>query len=428
MSANLDSDRVRWPGSGSSVNLNTVPFGYYLTESCVGAETTFKNDCSSSAMWAAKRLGYPIVDIEMIDVNFYACFEESVLEYNRVINEFNIVNNLISLQGLSQNKYNNLTGLAMKSTGLPYVVQLSKQYCAEALVGGEYEVKRNYIKITGSANPANTNQVYDLNKLIGENIEHLTGSRIEVKRVFHHRPPAIARIYDPFSMTGMSYSNVLNEMGFGAYSPATQFLMTPIFEDLERVQAIEFNDLVRKSHYGFEILGNNKLRIFPIPTDTFKLYIDYIVENERDITNFYSGSRYEYISDPSDVPYEYCTYCKINQPGKQWIKKYFLALCKETLGRILQKYTTVPIPGGEVTLDGAELRSEAKDEKDALLEKLREVLDKTLRVNQLENKGKESDEMQKMLARVPLHIYIGAWAFLLIYINVWTNINVLSLV
>ncbi len=407
MSANLDQDRVRWPGSGSSVNINTVPFGYYLNESCVGAETTFVNDCSSSAMWAAKRLGYPIVDIEMIDVNFYACFEESTLEYNRVINEFNIVNNLVSLVGLPQSKYNNLTGLGMKSTGLPFVVQLSKQYGAEALVGGEYEVKRNYIAITGSASATNTNQVYDLNTLIGRNIEHLTGSRIEVKRVFHNRSPAIARIYDPFSMTGMSYSNVLGEMGFGAYSPATQFLMTPIFEDLERVQAIEFNDMVRKSAYSFEILGNNKLRIFPIPTGNFRVYIDYIVESERDITNFYSGSRYEYISDPSDVPYEYCTYCKINQPGKQWIKKYFLALCKETLGRILQKYSTVPIPGGEVTLDGAELRSEAKEEKDSLLEKLRDMLEKTLRVNQLENKGKESEEMNKMLSRVPLHIYIG---------------------
>ena len=82
-------------------------------------------------------------------------------------------------------------------------------------------------------------------------------------------------------------------------------------------------------------------------------------------------------------------------------------MCKETLGRILQKYSTVPIPGGEVTLDGAELRSEAKEEKDSLLEKLRDMLEKTLRVNQLENKGKESEEMNKMLARVPLHIYIG---------------------
>lgn len=407
MSANLDSDRVRWPGSGSAVTTSSVSFGYYLNEQCGANETTFENDCSSSAMWAAKRLGYPIVDIEMIDVNFYSCFEESVLEYNRVINEFNIVNNLVNLQGIPQSQYQNLTGLGVKGTGLPFVVQLSKQYGAEALVGGEVEVKRNYIEVTGSLNDHRTNQVYDLNRLIGRDIEHLTSSRIEVKRVFHYQPPAIARIYDPFSMTGMSYSNVLSEMGFAGYSPATQFLMTPIFEDLERVQAIEFNDMVRKSEYSFEILGNNKLRIFPIPTRNFKVWLEYIVESERDITNFTSGSRYEFVSDPSDVPYELCQYCKINQAGKQWIKKYFLALCKETLGRILQKYSTVPIPGGEVTLDGAELRSEAKEETTALLEKLRDMLEKSLRVNQLENKDKESEAMQKMLQKVPLHIYIG---------------------
>lgn len=412
MSANLDQDRVRWPGSGSAVNSASVPFGYYLGESCGGGESTFETDCSGSAMWAAKRLGYPIVDIEMIDVNFYACFEESVLEYNRVINEFNIVNNMVNVQGISQDQYPNLTGMGVKGSGLPFVVQLSKQYGSEALVGGETPMKRTSIAVTASVHnnyggPKGSQQVFDLNKLIGQDVEHLSSSRIEVRRVFHFRPPAVARIYDPFSMTGMSYSNVLQEMGFSGYSPATQFLMTPIFEDLERIQAIEFNDMVRKSHFGFEIFGNNMLRIFPIPDHDMKIWIDYYVESDKDITNFLSGSRYQYVSDPSDVPYEFCQYCKINQPGKQWIKKYFLALCKETLGRILQKYSTVPIPGGEVTLDGAELRSEAKEEKDALLEKLRDMLEKTLRVNQLENKDKESDAMNKMLSKVPLHIYIG---------------------
>jgi len=405
MSANLDQDRVRWPGSGSAVTSSNVPFGYYLDEDCSTSESTFENDCSSSAMWAAKRLGYPIVDIEMIDENFYACFEESVLEYNRVVNEFNIVNNMVDLTGLPQSQYPNLTGLGVKSTGLPFVVQLSKQYGSEALVNGEVPLKRNFIYVSSSM--SGSEQLYDLNRLIGRDIEHLTGSRIEVRRVFHHRAPAVARIYDPFSMTGMSYSNILQELGFGAYSPATQFLMTPIFEDLERIQAIDFNDMVRKSNYSFEIVGNNKLRIFPIPTENFKLWIDYYLEKDKNITNFYSGSRYEYVSDPSDIPYEYCTYCKINQPGKQWIKKYFLALCKETLGRILQKYSTVPIPGGEVTLDGAELRSEAKEEMSTLLEKLRDMLEKSLRVNQLENKDKEAEAMNKMLSKVPLHIYIG---------------------
>lgn len=412
MSAKLDQDRVRWPGSGSIVNLASVPFGYYLGESCTGNETTFENDCSGSAMWAAKRLGYPIVDIEMIDVNFYACFEESAAEYNRVVNEFNIVNNMVDVQGLPQNKYKNLTGLAVKGTGLPFVVQLSKQYGSEALLGGEVQLKRCSIPTSSSMSSSygggkGTQQVYDLNKLIGRDVEHLSSSRIEVRRVFHYRAPAVARIYDPFSMTGMSYSNVLGELGFGGYSPATQFLMTPIFEDLERIQAIDFNDMVRKSAFGFEIYGNNLMRIFPIPNYDFKIYIEYYVESDKDITNFTSGSRYQYISDPSDIPYEYCTYCKINQPGKQWIKKYFLALCKETLGRILQKYTQIPIPGDSVTMDGAELRAEAKDEMSTLLEKLRDMLEKSLRVNQLENKDKETEAMHKMLSRVPLKIYIG---------------------
>jgi len=403
MSANLDQDRVRWPGSGSAVTTGSIPFGFYLTEptpvSLTASVGFFEYDCEKSAEWAAKRMGYPIIDIELIDVNFYAAFEEAVNEYGAQVNQFNIRNNLLNLQGLSTANNPNITGKNVTGTGLPYIIQLAKGYGSEVGVGGYVDIKKAAVQLTSSV------QTYDLQTIIGTTLE--TGSRVEIRRVFHGPPPAFARIYDPFSMTGMSYSNVLTEMGFSAYSPATQFLMTPIFEDLERVQAIEFNDMVRKSAYSFEILGNNKLRIFPIPTDNFKVYIDYIVESERDITNFYSGSRYEYISDPSDIPYEYCTYCKINQPGKQWIKKYFLALCKETLGRILQKYSTVPIPGGEVTLDGAELRSEAKEEKDTLLDKLRDMLEKTLRVNQLENKGKESEEMNKMLSRVPLHIYIG---------------------
>lgn len=408
MSANLDQTRVRWPGSGSAVTVETVPFDYYLNETCDNGESDFENDCSSSAVWAAKRLGYPIVDIEMLDTNFYACFQESVLEYNRIINDFNIVNNMVDLQGISQNTFDNLTGMSVKGTGLPYVVKMSKQYGMEAGVNGEVEVHKSAIEIKGSTTLSSPQQTYDLNQLIGQDIQNLPdGSKIEVRRVYHERPPAVARIYDPFSMTGMSYSNVLTELGFSAYSPATQFLMTPIFEDLERIQAIEFNDMVRKSHYSFEIIGDNKLKIFPIPTSDFNLYIEYTIDTDKDITNFQSGSRYDYISDPSDVPYGMFTYCKINQSGKQWIKKYFLALCKETLGRILQKYSSIPIPGGDVSLDGAELRSEANEERGELETNLREMLEKTLKSEQLAKKKEESDIMNSMLSRVPIKIYVG---------------------
>jgi len=204
----------------------------------------------------------------------------------------------------------------------------------------------------------------------------------------------------------------MNEMGFGAYSPAVQFLMTPIFEDLLRGQAIEFNDMVRKSAYSFELI-NNKLKVFPIPTaGGFPVYFDYILTNDRysgSVVSSPSGSSYtgSYVSDYANIPYQNIPYTTINAVGRQWIRKYFLALCKELLGAIRQKYQTIPIPGGEVTLDGAELRNEAQQEKTDLITQLRETLEAVGKKQQMEDRDRESEYLQNTLRRVPLMIYIG---------------------
>jgi hypothetical protein len=292
-------------------------------------------------------------------------------------------------------------------SGLPYIIKLAQGYGTEFGVGGLIDWK------SGSIDLKKGQQHYDIQSLWGDVSESF--NRIEIRRIFHGPSPASARIYDPFSMTGMSYSNILNEMGFAGYSPATQFLMTPIFEDLLRMQAIEFNDLVRKSGYGFELI-NNKLSIFPIPTYDFKLHFEYLLGSERDAQgistsgSYYSGSQAigsNTIGDYSNVPYNVIPYSTVNSVGKQWIRKYFLALCKEVLGAIRQKYQTIPIPGAEVTLDGGELRQEASTEKEALITQLRENLEASGRKAQMEMRAAEAEQMQQTLQRVPLGIYIG---------------------
>lgn len=397
---NVDSDRVRWPGSGSVVTTGSTPFGFF------DLDPLFSTDAQNAAKWGAIRLGYPIQDVELIDINFYACFEEAVLEYGAQVNQFNIRNNIGVLQGSNSNV--NLTQTNVAGSGLPYMIKLAQGYGTEFGVGGNVDWK------TGSIDLVAGQQTYDLQALFGDTVEG--GNRIEIRRIFHQRPPAAARIYDPFSMTGMSYSNVLNEMGFAGYSPATQFLMTPIFEDLLRMQAIEFNDLVRKSGYSFELV-NNKLRIFPIPTYNMSLYFQYLVGYERDNQNINpSGSYYNVsgsavssnvIGDYSNVPYDIIPYGTINSVGKQWIRKYFLALSKELLGAIRQKYQTIPIPGQEITLDGGELRSEAATEKTDLITQLRENLEASGRKAQMEMRAEEARQLQEVLQRVPLGIYIG---------------------
>jgi hypothetical protein len=397
---NIDQDRNRWPGSGSLITTGSTPFGFYETD------VQFKTEAPNAARWAATRLGYPIVDIEMIDVNFYACFEEAVNEYSAQVNQFNIRNNIGVLQGTSANV--NLTQTNVAGSGLPQLIKLANGYGTEFGVGGNVDWKKGHVDVKQGQ------QSYDLQALWGDVSESF--DRIEIRRIFHDAPPASARIYDPFSMTGMSYSNVLNEMGFAGYSPATQFLMTPIFEDLLRMQAIEFNDLVRKSGWGFELV-NNKVKLFPIPTYSFRMYFEYLLIKDRDSQGIYnSGSFYNAsgsyvgsntIGDYSNVPYNNIPYSGINSVGKQWIRKYFLALCKELLGSIRQKYQTIPIPGAEVTLDGAELRQEASAEKTDLITQLRENLEATGRKAQMEMREAESQQLQATLQKVPLGIYIG---------------------
>jgi hypothetical protein len=399
----IDQDRIRWPGSGSAIapGSGSTPFGFY------DGDSLFQLDAPNAARWAATRLGYPITDIEMVDKNFYACFEEACFEYSAQVNQFNIRNNIGVLQGSSANV--NLTQTNVVASGLPQLIKLAQGYGTEFGVGGNVDWKKGYIDVQAKQ------QTYDLQALWGNVSESF--DRIEIRRIFHNMPPAAARIYDPFSMTGMSYSNVLNEMGFAGYSPATQFLMTPIFEDLLRMQAIEFNDVVRKSGWSFELV-NNKLKLFPIPTYDFRMYFDYLLVKDRDSQGIYnSGSFYmsgsntvvssSVIGDYSNVPYNNIPYSTINSVGKQWIRKYFLALCKEVLGSIRQKYQTIPIPGAEVSLDGGELRQEAASEKEALMTQLRENLEATGRKAQMELREAEAQQLQATLQRVPLGIYIG---------------------
>ena len=397
---NIDQDRNRWPGSGSLITIGSTPFGFYDTD------TQFVVDAPNSARWAATRLGYPITDIEMVDTNFYACFEEACFEYSAQVNQFNIRNNIGVLQGSNANV--NLTQTNVAGSGLPQLIKLAQGYGTEFGVGGNVDWKKGHVDVVAGQ------QSYDLQDLWGDVSESF--DRIEIRRIFHEMPPASARIYDPFSMTGMSYSNVLNEMGFAGYSPATQFLMTPIFEDLLRMQAIEFNDLVRKSGYGFELV-NNKVKIFPIPTYSYRMYFEYLLVKDRDSQGIYnSGSFYNAsgsfvgsntIGDYSNVPYNNIPYSGINSVGKQWIRKYFLALCKEVLGSIRQKYQTIPIPGAEVSLDGGELRQEAASEKEQLMTQLRENLEATGRKAQMELRESEAQQLNSALQKIPLGIYIG---------------------
>ena len=185
--------------------------------------------------------------------------------------------------------------------------------------------------------------------------------------------------------------------------------------------------LVSAKYYSYIPIHINLVKICKLNTQalkilriqSFKIYFQYIVKSDRWKTLSYevSGSSQDGVeggktavqSDFSNIRYDNMTYSDINDPGKQWIRKYTLALAKELLGMIRSKYGSVPIPGGggETTLDGDTLRGEATAEKDALVEQLREMLEQSSGQEVLQEEAQEAESTQEILKKVPLKIYIG---------------------
>ena len=377
-----------WTGSASFTSGSSTPFGTYDSDS------SFQTDAPKVASWCAKRLGYPIIDIELQGENFFAVFEEAVSEYSSQVNQFNIRNNLGALEG--QATGSNYTGQSVLGSELNNVATIAETYGNFANVGGRTDIKKDYITVnTGS-------QEYDLQTLFADVSE--SGERIDVTKVFYETSPAIQRFFDPYSVSGQGTLNLIDEFGFGSFSPAAQFILMPIYEDMLRIQQIEFNDQIRKSAHTFNIV-NNKLQIFPKPTTEYKLWFEYqVVKDRRENATIITPN---VVSDYSNVGYNFAEYNKINDVGKQWIRKYTLALAKEMLGAVREKYSTVPIPGSEVSLDGAALRAEAQTEKDALIEQLRENLNEVSKKQRMENEASMVEQQQQVMNRVPLNIYIG---------------------
>ena len=378
-----------YPGS-SSFQPGQTPFGFYDTD------FQFQTDSDKFTTFASRRLGYPIMEVELQDINFYAAFEEAITTYGNELYAYQVAENLLSFQGAPTtiNPGNN----ELVQDNMASLVRLSNQYGTEAGVGGTIEYHTGSIILNGGQ------QTYDLNEWA---IQNGINSTIEVKRVFYEASPAITRYFDPYAGTGTGMMQMMDSFGWGGYSPAINFLLMPMNYDIQKIQAIELNDQIRKSQYTFELV-NNKLKLFPIPkTSSIQiLYFHYILNDERN-QPYVDRNGTSIITNVSNVPYNNPNYTQINSIGRQWIFEYALAIVKEILGYVRGKYSTTPIPGSEVTLNQGDLITAATAEKNALIERLRLYLDSTSRTSLMEKKANEAKFQNDTIAQVPMNIFIG---------------------
>ena len=371
-------------------NPNATAFGFYNND------IEFQIDCIKVSKFVTTRLGYPLMDVELQTSSIFTAFEEAITMYGNELYAYLIRENVLDLKGLP---YENIDlSEVIVQPNFDTIIRLSEQYGEEAGVGGNVTWYKGSIPLTSSI------QDYDL-KVWAK--QQGISSSIEIKRVFYQEPiPASARYLAPFDGFGFGGVAAAGLMEMGGFGGSMGFLMMPLNYDMQVIQSIEMNQMVRMSNYSFEV-HNNIIRIFPIPGpydvsgvgdiaedgggsfNCGNLWFEYILRDERLESSLICAE--DKITNVSNMPYQNPVYSLINSVGRQWIFEMTLAICKEILGYVRGKYSTVPIPNAEMTLNQADLLGAATAEKTALLER----------------KVREADAVLKELDQVPRVIYIG---------------------
>lgn len=406
--------------TGSTDDVATaVPFGIYT------GSVAFISGAAEQVSYTYKKLGGDVVDIELTPSNVYAAYEEAVLEYSYIINlhqSKNAISNALGGVTGTFDHHGEISG-GTANANLKYprfsVAQAKKVGDTMAAMGGFGGTLPQY---SASFKAVNKQQDYDLQKIIetasstgldedGNPVPYagkVDNKRIIVNKVFYKTPRAMWRFFGYFG--GI---NVVGNMStYGQFADDSTFEIIPAWQN--KMQAIMYEDaiLTRTSQYSYELI-DNKLRLYPRPgeygfgtigTMWVRFYVD-----EQNV--FESNSEYDDgvdgVNNINTLPFDNIPYENINAIGKQWIRKYALALCKEMLGQIRGKFTTLPIPGESVTLNHSELLAQAKDEQQQLKDRLMEMLKEVEYKELVKYDSETADATQNIFKNSPLPIFVG---------------------
>ena len=382
--------------------LNPTPFGFFDSDS------QFQVEADAMVTFVKRKLGDDVLSVELTKKMIWACFEEALCEYGSLINKYQIKSQLANLLGFPTGS---LEGFEQRypRENLEFMLRRAEPYSMEAGLGGSYST------ISGSIDLVKGQQDYDIydtlkdtdGNLVFSSSLNTSNSKMKIMEVFHYSPQAAYRFFDTTS--AINYLN--NEFSFESFTPETVFYVLPVFEDILRGGQLDLSNRVRRSNYTFKITGRN-IRIFPMPTEDDPKNLFMRVQFSPDPMNPDIPDPTSYgVSNMSNVPFGNLQFSLINSVGRQWVRQYTLALAKELLGLIRNKFTTVPIPGGDLQLNGADLISQGREEKENLRVKLAEMLDELTYSKMLEDEATAADALTNILKKIPIPngraIFIG---------------------
>jgi len=400
-----------------SNTLAATPFGIYDNDE------HFIHEADKMVVYVKRKLGDDILSVELTSKQIWANFEEATLKYSKIINQNQAESYMSNLMGISTGSLEDGSGNKVGPHGkeqqfpretLEYLTRRADPYADQAGVGGSYNT------LSGSIALEQGRQDYDIytelkttdvsgNEVAIMSDAYLTSSnttrlshaakgRLRIYEVFHFSPQAAYRFFDTTS--AINYLN--NQFAFESFTPETVFYVLPVFEDYLRAGQLDISNRIRRSNYSYKIQGT-KIRIFPTPTqdNPQNLFLKVGFPSDPFKPAFEDETIFG-VSNLSNIPFGNISYKGINSIARHWIREYTLALSKETLGLVRSKFSSVPIPGADLQMNGSDLISQGREDQDKLKTSLGEQLDKLTYQKLLETDAAQSEQMQNILKRIPV--------------------------
>lgn len=390
------------------------PYGIYVSN------TDFVSGAAEQVNYVYRKLGGDLLDVEITQKQVFAAYEEAVLEYSYIVNIHQARNSLGSSLGATTGTFDhdgelkeasmaNVTAsLRYPKFDFGYARQVSDRTITETGLGGTQPI------YSASLDTVDGQQVYDLQAIVSSSAATETDStffdkvgdkRVTIRRVYYKTPHAMWRFF--------GYYGGINAIGnlstYGMYADDSTFEVIPAWQN--KLQAMAYEDAIytRNSHYSYEIKNNN-LTIYPIPGTAApkKFYFEFTVKTDPwDESSESIDSGVKGVNNLNTLPFANIPYANINSIGKQWIRRFALSLCKEMLGHVRGKFTTIPIPGDAVTLNHSDLLNQAKEEKEKLREELKTILAEMTYAKIAEEEAGMTNSANNILKTIPNGVYVG---------------------
>ena len=368
---------------------NPTPFGFY------DQEDDFIKEADNMVVFAKRKMGDDILSVELTKKQIFGAFEEAVLEYSSIVNQYQAKSQLVNYLGFPTGSIMSGSEEKFPRDNLEYLTRFAEPYAMEAGIGGSYNT------LSGSISLESMRQDYD----IYTELKHSDGTavfddskgKIKIVEVYHFNPQAAYRFFDTTS--AINYLN--NEFSFESFTPETIFYVLPVFEDILRAGQLDLSNRVRRSNYSYRVEGT-KIRLFPTPTGTPKNLWLRVRQYPDPNSPSYKDSTIFGVSNMGNLPFGNIQYSRINSICRQWIRQSTVALCRETLGLIRSTFGNIPVPGAEVSLNGSDLISQGREDKEKLQTALREMLDTMTYDKLVEMQATRAENMNKQLKYVPM--------------------------